>query len=264
MIAGYLVGDTARLPISSNVADCIVTSPPYNVGMPYEGVNDIRTVSDYSDSTGRWAKEMYRVLKDNRRLWLNVATSVTVDHHERPTGIRANSGRTAAPRLSLLHVWQSSLVDAGFTLIDVVAWCSVRSTLAAWGSFQSPSRPNIRGDWEPVIVACKGDWVRPIPPKFDKWQDDLGNWPELVSTVWTFPPTRRIDHPAPFPDELPRRCIRLSTWPDETVLDPFAGSGTTVRVAAELGRNGVGVELSPIYATRSIERGYQSSFDAGL
>lgn len=259
MTATFLHGDAAALPLEDKSVDCIVTSPPYNVGMNY-GVSDSLDPEEYRLRAGVWALEMNRVVRNNRRLWLNVVPSATFDDHERPAGW--HSGRTKAPRLPLLHVWQSALDGAGFTLIDVVAWVRVGNNSTAWGSFQSPASPNLRGDWESIIVACKGEWARSTPNVWRNWKDDMGIWPALCSTVWSFAPAQRIDHPAPFPDELPSRCIRLSTWPGETVLDPFSGSGTTVRVAAELGRHGIGVDLSPTFTERAQERGFQSTLEA--
>lgn len=77
-------------------------------------------------------------------------------------------------------------------------------------------------------------------------------WPELTRNVWRTPCAARNGHPAPFPAELPRRAILLSTWPGDVVLDPFCGGGTTVRVARALGRVGVGVDLSATYAAKSL------------
>lgn len=258
MTATFHVGDAAALPLEDESIDCIVTSPPYNVGMNY-GVSDSLDPDEYWVRAGLWALEMHRVLRDNRRLWLNVVPSATFDDHERPAGW--HSGRTKAPRLSLLHIWQTSLEDARFTLIDVVAWTRVGNNSTAWGSFQSPASPNLRGDWEAIIVACKGEWARETPDEYRNWKDPGGNWPALASTVWSFSAAKRIDHPAPFPEELPRRCIRLSTWPGETVLDPFCGSGTTVRVAGQLHRVGIGVDLSPTFVARARERGAQHTLE---
>lgn len=253
-----LVGDAAKLPLEAETMDCIVTSPPYNVGMDY-GTSDSLNAETYQARAYLWANEMHRVLRDNRRLWLNVVPSATIDDHERPAGW--HSGRTKAPRLPLLHVWQTALELSGFNLIDVIAWTRVGNNSTAWGSFQSPASPNLRGDWESIIVACKGEWARDTPEEHRNWKDNFGTWPQLASTVWAFPPAQRVDHPAPFPVELPRRCIRLSTWPGETVLDPFCGSGTTVRAAVELDREGIGIDLSPIFIARARERGVQHTLD---
>jgi site-specific DNA-methyltransferase (adenine-specific) len=82
----------------------------------------------------------------------------------------------------------------------------------------------------------------------------VGAWPALCSTVWQIAPARRDGHPAPFPIELARRCIRLSTWPGETIFDPFAGSGTTVLAARQLGRRAIGIEASAAYCDQIVAR----------
>jgi site-specific DNA-methyltransferase (adenine-specific) len=95
------------------------------------------------------------------------------------------------------------------------------------------------------------------------WRDGLGDWPGLCSTVWHVTPATRTSggHPAPFPVELARRCIRLSTWPAEVVFDPFAGSGTTLVAARELGRRAIGVEASEAYCALAVDRLAQGAFD---
>jgi site-specific DNA-methyltransferase (adenine-specific) len=89
----------------------------------------------------------------------------------------------------------------------------------------------------------------------------VGGWAALCSTVWQIPPAARDGHPAPFPVELARRCVRLSTWPDETVLDPFAGSGTTLVAARQLGRRAIGIEPSERYCALAVDRLAQGSLD---
>jgi len=253
--------DARELPLSDESVDCVVTSPPYNVGMPYVGVEDTLMPLEYRARARAWADEMYRVLRDNRRCWVNVVPSVTYDDYERPAGW--HSGRTKAPRLNLLEVWQDALQGAGFELVDVVAWTRVGNNSTAWGSYQSPASPNLRGDWEAVILACKGEYARATPDDWRGWRDDFGPWTPLVSTVWQFSPAPRNGHPAPFPVELPRRCIRLSTWPGETVLDPFVGSGTTLHAARALERQAVGVELSEKYCEIAVQRLAQGVLEFG-
>src|SRR4029453_16894900 len=137
----------------------------------------------------------------------------------------------------LAHRWAAALEAAGLGLVDQVAWCSSRGAGTAWGSWQSPSGPNLRGDWESILGACAGGWERGPPP------------------------ARRAGHPAPFPVELARRAIRLSTWPGETVLDPFAGSGSTLLAARQLGRHAVGIERSERYCELAVRRLAQMSLD---
>jgi site-specific DNA-methyltransferase (adenine-specific) len=97
----------------------------------------------------------------------------------------------------------------------------------------------------------------------DTWRDTVGDWPALCSTVWPVATVggRESGHPAPMPVEVARRCIRLSTWPGETVFDPFAGSGTTLLAARQLGRRAIGVERSERYCALAVARLAQTSFD---
>jgi site-specific DNA-methyltransferase (adenine-specific) len=161
----------------------------------------------------------------------------------------------------LAHRWATVLEAAGLDLVDQVAWCSPRGAGTAWGSWESPAAPNLRGDWESVLVASAGGWERTPPQGAEAWRDGVGGWPALCSTVWNLTPARRDGHPAPFPIELARRAVRLSTWPGETVLDSFAGSGTTLLAARQLGRRAIGIEASERYCALAADRLSQTALD---
>jgi site-specific DNA-methyltransferase (adenine-specific) len=161
----------------------------------------------------------------------------------------------------LAHGWARALVEAGLELVDEVAWCSARGAGTAWGSWQSPAAPNLRGDWESVLVACRERWGRHPPAGLERWRDGIGDWPSLCSTVWSLPPARRRGHPSPFPVELAARCIRLSSWPGETVLDPFCGSGSTLLAARHHGRRAIGIDVSERYCELAAHRLSQGVFD---
>jgi site-specific DNA-methyltransferase (adenine-specific) len=147
---------------------------------------------------------MARALVEGGRAWVNTAVSI-------PNELSAggpHSGRTAKARVMLAHRWATALDDAGLNLVDEVAWCSTRGAGTAWGSWESPSAPNLRGDWESLLVACRGGWERTPPEGAEGWRDGVGGWQALCSTVWQITPARRYGHPAPFPVELARRAIR--------------------------------------------------------
>ena len=150
-----------------------------------------------------------------------------------------------------------------------MAWASVRGPGTAWGSWQSPSSPNLRGDYEVVTVACKDGWERQAPAGAEGWRDTAGGWEApCARRSGTSPPSghgtsARKAHPAPFPVELARRCIRLSTWPGEYVLDPFAGTGSTLVAAAQLGRRAIGIERSEKYCEVAARRLSQGALDFG-
>ena len=247
--------DVRDVEFRAGCAAAVVTSPPYNVGLDYDGGEDAVAWPDYWSLAADAARMMANVLADGGRAWVNTAVSV-------PAGTdAADLGRPGKARVMLAHRWASVLEAAGLDLVDQVAWCSARGAGTAWGSWGSPAAPNLRGDWESVLVACSGAWERPVSTDAAGWTDSVGGWPELCSTVWRIPPARRNGHPAPFPLELARRAIRLSTWPGEVIFDPFAGSGTTLLAARQLGRRAIGVERSERYCELAVSRLAQTALD---
>ena len=242
--------DVRQAGVPAGTAAAVVTSPPHNVGLGYDGVSDLLAWPDYWSLAYRACEVIARVLMAGGRAWVNTAVSVPED----PGEGGPHSQRTAKRRVMLAHRWASILERAGLVLVDQIAWCSPRGAGTAWGSWASPAAPNLRGDWEAVTVACRGGWERTPPPGYSGWRDGVGAWPALCSTVWQITPARREGHPAPFPVELARRCIRLSTWPGEVVFDPFAGSGTTLLAARQLGRRAIGIEASATYCELAARR----------
>lgn len=259
MSARMIHGDARALPLDDDSVDCIVTSPPYNLNMPYEGVSDSYYVSEYEQLAAEAAAEMFRVTKPGGRLWLNCMHAMT--EFSSIEALRQGTASKTGRRWNGAELWRSALLNGGFYYRDTVAWIQVGAHDAetAWGSMLSPNAPNLRGRWEPVLLMFKGTWDRGRVEKNEITWDEFSRW---TRNVWEIPTAPRTDHPAPFPAEIPRRALLLSTWAGDTVLDPFAGSGTTVRVAHELGRHGVGVELSAEYVRRWYERGLQGVFDA--
>lgn len=239
-----LCGDVRQVDLPAGAAAAVVTSPPYNVGLDYDASSDRLAWPDYWQLAYRAAEVMTDVLMPGGRAWVNTAVSVP---EVNPGETGPHSGSTAKRRVMLAHRWASILERSGLALVDQVAWCSPRGAGTAWGSWASPAAPNLRGDYEAITVACRGGWERTAPEGAEDWRDTVGRWPELCSTVWNLRPADRRGHPAPFPIELARRCIRLSTWPGELVVDPFGGSGTTLLAARQLGRRAIGVEASERY-----------------
>jgi site-specific DNA-methyltransferase (adenine-specific) len=262
--------DVRAVPASELVESvaCVVTSPPYNVGLDYDGDDrgDGLAWDDYWRLADAAAVVMARALIPGGRVWVN--TAVSVPEHPFPTGL---SGKR---RVLLARGWADALEFGGnLVLVDQVSWPSVRAGGCAWGSWQSPAAPNLRGDHELITVACRDTWERQAPPGLDGWRDTMGGWEALCSTVWPvptvggrIPPGSEVvghggGHPAPMPIELARRCIRLSTWPGEIVLDPFAGSGTSLLAARQLGRRAIGIERSERYCELAVDRLAQGALD---
>ncbi|MGH2689721.1 MAG: DNA-methyltransferase [Actinomycetota bacterium] len=192
------------------------------------------------------ASVLARVLVDGGRVWLNVMRAGPAGWEAEPNGHKGFGHRRS--RIDLARVWTAGLEGAGFAFRETVVWTQdAWDGGCSWGSWRMPSAPNLRGGYEVVLVYHKGPWRRRAPEGLAGWRDELPGWEDCCRNVWRIPPARSIGHPAVFPDELARPCIRLSTWPGGLVMDPFCGSGTTLRAARDLGRQGLGVELSASY-----------------
>jgi site-specific DNA-methyltransferase (adenine-specific) len=233
--------DIRECPEVTDIA-CLVTSPPYNVGIDYgPDVDDVLPWDLYRELADATCRVGAKALVSGGRAWINVVPAV-------PT-------REGTGRISLLRLWEDALFAAGLDLWDYVSWPTQgRGPSTAWGSWQSPSYPNLRGEWEVIIAAYKDTWGRETPQRLKEWRDENGGWTSLVTNVWRMQPEQRNGHPAPYPSDLPMRAIRLSTWPGETVLDPFMGSGTTLRVAKDLGRKAIGIEVNERYCEIAARR----------
>ena len=244
-------------PVDDGAASCVVFSPPYNAGIDYDGAPaaDQMEWEAYEAMAVSVMKNARRALGiPGGRCWVNVVPTVPAAQHVNG-GNGGHSGQTSAARVSLIDIWTRAGDRAGLSFRDLIAWATPgRAADCAWGSFQSPSAPNTRGEWEAILAFSHGDWARPTPDRWKGWKDGEGEWPRLCSNVWSIRPETDRTHPAPFPLELPMRCIRLSTWPDERVLDPFVGAGTTMLAAQQLGRDCIGLDRSQQYVDMANER----------
>lgn len=214
----------------------MVTSPPYNVGKAYD--EDL-SLEEYRAFIIRVMKEVHRVLVPGGRVCFNVA----------------NLGRK--PYLPLDSYITEDLISLGFLMRGQIIWdkASSSSGSTAWGSWCSPGNPTLRDIHEYILIFSKGMFSR---PRVSGREPTIINsdFLELTNSIWRFPAesARKVGHPAPFPVELPRRCIELYTYSNEVVLDPFMGAGATAIAAAACDRRYVGYELDPRYALLSERR----------
>lgn len=208
----------------------VVTSPPYNVGKEYD---ENLTLGEYLDFIEEVMREVYRALVWGGRICFNVA----------------NLGRR--PYIPL-HVYLiQRFEEIGFLFRGEIIWDkgdAISGASTAWGSWCSATNPILRDQHEYIIVMSKGTFKR---DKKDCKEDSISReeFLEFTKSVWRFPPesATRVGHPAPFPEELPYRCIQLYSFKGDVVLDPFVGSGTTCVVALRLGRYFVGIDIKEEY-----------------
>ncbi|MDI6897275.1 DNA methyltransferase [Methanocella conradii] len=206
----------------------MVTSPPYNAGKEYD---DDLTLEEYLGFLSRVWREVYRVLVPGGRACVNVA----------------NLGRK--PYLPLHSFIIKDMLDIGFLMRGEIIWnkAAGASPSTAWGSWRSAKNPTLRDVHEYILVFSKKAFARSGSKKRSTITRE--EFLEFTKSVWTFggESARRVGHPAPFPAELPLRCIKLYTFEGDVVLDPFMGSGTTALAAVQCGRHFVGYETNPEY-----------------
>jgi DNA modification methylase len=214
----------------------MVTSPPYNVGKVYD--QDL-TLAEYRSLIKRVMREVYRVLVPGGRVCFNVA----------------NLGRR--PYIPLDAFITKDMISIGFLMRGQIIWdkASSASGSTAWGSWCSPANPTLRDIHEYILVFSKGMYSRPCidgrNPTITK-----DEFLKFTKSIWKFSAesAKRVGHPAPFPVELPRRCVELYTYSNEVVLDPFMGSGATAIAALTTKRRYVGYEIDPKYVDLSEQR----------
>lgn len=241
-----ILGDARDMALVEDASVAlVVTSPPYFAGKAYEeemGEGHIpASYLDYLEMLRDVFAQCARVLEPGGRICVNVA----------------NLGRK--PFRSLASDVTTILQDdLGLLLRGEVVWVKAEgaSGSTAWGSFMSAANPVLRDLTERIVIASKGRFDRaPSRAKREKsglpFENTISKEEYMAATldVWRIPPAsaKRIGHPAPFPVELPARCIQLFTFVDDVVLDPFMGSGTTAVAAMRTGRRYVGYEMDADY-----------------
>ena len=234
-------GDSKSMPLPDNCVHLVVTSPPYNASKAYD--EDL-SLTEYLSMLHDVFAECYRVLAPGGRMVVNVA----------------NLGRK--PYIPLTSHVNLIMHDIGFMHRGEVIWDKSASagSSCAWGSFQSASNPCLRDIHEYLLMFSKGDYKLPRS-KSERAEgriDTIGKdeFIQQTKSIWSFATesAKRVNHPAPFPVELPKRCIEMFTFVGDVVLDPFLGSGTTAVAAKMTGRKYVGCDLSAEYCAIAEDR----------
>jgi len=225
-----LEGDFLDVRFEEDSVNLIVTSPPYNLEKPYGTHDDALEYDEYLDFSEKWLRKALRLLKPDGRLCLNVPLDTN--------------------KMGLRPVYADLVGIAqklGFKYAFSIVWNEGNiSRRTAWGSWRSPSAPYVIAPVEMIAVMFKETWRRLDRGTPDISGDEFKSW---TLGLWEFSgeSKKRVGHPAPFPVELPLRCIKLFTYKEDLVLDPFLGSGSTLVACALTGRRGIGVEIERRY-----------------
>jgi len=225
--------DMENIPDSS--VHLMVTSPPYNVSKEYD---QNLTMQEYAELLKEVFSEIYRVLVSGGRVCINIA----------------NVGRR--PYIPYHSFIIDIMLDIGFLMRGEIIWNKNASagTSTAWGSWMSASSPTLRDVHEYILVFSKDKFKRVKGSKENTITKEM--FLELTKSIWNFPAesAKRVGHPAPFPVELPYRCIQLFTFKGDTVLDPFCGVGSTCIAAINSERHFIGIDNSQEYADKARKR----------
>ena len=225
--------------LPNNYVDLIITSPPYNVDIHYNSHTDNLTYEDYLEFTKEWIKKCFDLTKKGGRFLLNIP-------------LDKNKGGQKSVGADITKIAQ----DVGWKYHSTIIWNEGNiSRRTAWGSYMSASAPYVIAPVELILVLYKDSWKKTGGSrKNDITKQEFIDW---TNGVWTFPGQSKKGaggHPAPFPIELPRRCIKLFSFIDDIVLDPFLGSGTTLIASYLNNRKGIGIDIDKKYCDIAIWR----------
>ena len=261
IINGDCIEVMAKMPESS--VDLIVTSPPYGVGIAYDSFNDDIEFEQYKLFSASWLREAYRVLKDDGRIALNIPYEIN----------RQDKGGRI---LMVSELWQvmKSIGYKFYGIVDLEEDSPHRSKTTAWGSWMSPSAPYIYNPKECVLLAYKKNHIKKIKgepewvgevmdieqedgttKKKTVYQDEhKKEFMELVYGQWDYFADTKQMTKATFSMDIPMKAIKILTYRNDIVLDPFTGSGTSLCAAEIGGRRWIGIELSENYSKVAKDR----------
>jgi DNA modification methylase len=220
--------------------DMVITSPPYNFGHSYaqDPHDDTHDWNSYFEQLLNVWLECKRVLKTGGRIAVNIQplfSDYVPTHH-----VISHQLRSLGLLWKAEFLWEKNNYNAKYT---------------AWGSWKSPSMPYIKYTWEFIEIFDKGSHKKKGRREdIDITADEFKDW---VIGKWSFPPEIRMKdycHPAMFPEELPRRLMKLFSFRNDIVLDPFNGAGTTTLVAWKLRRRFIGIDVSRQYCDMALQR----------
>jgi site-specific DNA-methyltransferase (adenine-specific) len=253
-----------KTQMEENSIDLIVTSPPYGVGINYDSWDDDTLFEEYKVFSKEWLTQAYRVLKDDGRIAMNIPYEIN----------RQDKGG----RIFFSSEMWSIMKDVGFKffgIVDLQESSPHRSKTTAWGSWMSPSSPYIYNPKECVILAYKKlhkkqtkgtpQWVGKKDFVFDKKKNmdvnkmvydekDKKDFINLVYGQWDYFADTQQKTKATFSLDIPYRAIKILSYKEDIIYDPFNGSGTTCLAAEMLGRKWIGTDISKNYCEVAKER----------
>lgn len=221
-----------------NCVDLIFTSPPYNFGLEYHHNQDDSYWEDYFNQLFKVFSECIRVLKYGGRILINIQPlfSDYIPSH---------------------HIISNFFIQQKLIWKGEILWekNNYNCKYTAWGSWKSPSNPYLKYTWEFIEVFCKGTLKK--EGTSENIDISAEEFKQIVVAKWSIAPERDMkkwEHPAMFPEKLVERALKLFSYQNDVILDPFNGVGTTTFVAKKLNRQFIGIDISEKYCKRAKNR----------
>jgi len=257
-----IIGDSKEMhEIPDQSVHLVVTSPPYwqlkDYGTSKQIGQSNKSYDEYLNTLSCVFEECIKKLTPDGKLCINIMPIFL-------TGKASPFGRRVTKTvLSDLDLFMKQTNEMYFHSLYI--WDKRKiARFSSYGSYPYPPNLFSTFPYEWIIVFAKAGKRPPVNKKIKKLSkvkhEEWEQW--CVNSLWEMQPAsaKKERHPAPFPEELPRRIIKLYSFVGDTVLDPFLGSGTTMKVARDLGRNSIGYEINPEYlpiVKKKIEWGKQ-------
>jgi len=241
-----VIGDSRWMKdIHDEYVHLVVTSPPYWQLKDYGSKNQIGfndTYEDYINNLNLVWNECARVLHKGCRLCINIG-----DQFAR--SVYYGRYKVIPIRTEIIKFCES----VGFDYMGAVIWqkvttCNTTGGATIMGSFPYPRNGILKIDYEFILIFKKpGDASKASHEMKEQSKLTTEEWNKYFTGHWNFAGEKQDGHLAMFPEELPRRLIKMFSFAGDTVLDPFVGSGTTTLAAKNLKRNSVGYEINETF-----------------
>jgi len=226
-----------------NSIDLIITSPPYNVGIDYDSWDDKKSFEEHKLFIRDWLKSALRILKKDGRMALNIPYEINI--------------KEKGGRLFLVSEYWKIMQEIGYNfagLVDLKEIQPHRVKLTAWGSWLSPSAPYIYNPKECVLLTYKKQWKKETKGTSYFNKGNKKEFQDLVYAMWNYQAETRGLTKANFSLDIPLKALKILSFEEDLILDPFMGSGTTLVACKQLNRKGIGIEISKNYCEIATKR----------